>query len=87
MDNQKHAQNLFNGIDLKDFSERLRNKVVNATSGADGRMFVKLQRGGSICIVEEGTKLRFKDSNQIVTREVEGIEDMLSMKIAKEQKD
>ena len=56
---------------------------MRAATGEHGRMFVKLRDDEVILsISEDGTSLRFlssNSSNQIVIREVDGIEDMASL--------
>lgn len=76
---------MFNEVSLEFLDhQRVRQLVLNVSTGAPGRMFVKVKNEGVISIIEDGTALRFKDASQIVIRSVEGIDDMVNIKLYKD---
>ena len=75
---------LFNGVGLEGFTSKIREKILNGATEDTGRMFIKGYNDSIISISEDGTSLRFKNSSQIVIREVEGIDDIINIKLYKE---
>ena len=86
-DEGKRAQavNLFTGVDVVKLSPQLQRKVMNLSTGEPGRMFIRIHNDLIISIAEDGTALLMKNStDQIVKRAVEGIDDMVHLKLVRE---
>lgn len=82
------AVNLFNGVDVAKLGPSLQIKVMNLSTGATGRMFVRVRNDLIISIADDGTTILMKNStDQIVTRAVEGIDDMVHLKFVREDVD
>jgi len=86
-DEGKRAQavNLFTGVDIAKLGPQLQTKVMNLSTGGPGRMFVRIHSDLIVSIAEDGTALKMKNStDQIVTRAVEGIDDMVHLRLLRE---